>query len=130
MTGSLLLIGLGGILGANARFLISSWAAARFGTSFPYGTFLINVSGSVFIGLILGVLGSRSGDSQAAQLLLVTGFLGAYTTFSTFSFETLTLLRPGFVRGALINALSSTALGVGGAAVGLLLAGRITDLLA
>jgi CrcB protein len=130
MIGSLLLIGLGGVLGANTRYLISNWAAERYGTTFPFGTFLINVSGSVLLGLVVGVLGNRSGDGQAAQLLLVTGFLGAYTTFSTFTFESLALLRLGRVRGALINALGSTALGVGGAAAGLLLAGRLTTMFA
>ena len=116
-----LLIGLGGVLGAYTRYLVSLWAARRFGVAFPYGTFLINVSGSVLIGCVLGLLGERLGDTSPAHLLLVTGFLGAYTTFSTFTFETLALVRTGEVRSALINTLGSTVLGVGGAAAGYLL---------
>ena len=116
-----LLIGLGGVLGANARYFISVWAAERFGKAFPFGTFLINVSGSVLIGGVLALLANQSADTATANLLLVTGFLGAYTTFSTFTFETLALIRQGAMRAALANVLGSTALGVIGAAAGFLL---------
>jgi CrcB protein len=119
---ALLLVGLGGVLGANARYLVSSWAAGRFGTAFPYGTFLINVSGSFLIGLILTLVVDRLSNSSTVRLLVATGFLGAYTTFSTFAYETVALLRQGDLRPALINALGSAALGVSGASAGILLA--------
>jgi CrcB protein len=118
---SVFLVGLGGVLGANARYLISIWAAGRFGTAFPYGTFIVNVSGSLLIGIALGLLVDHDATASSARLLLVTGFLGAYTTFSTFTFETLALVRQGAIRAALSNALGSTVLGVGGAAAGFFL---------
>jgi CrcB protein len=90
-----LVVGLGGFAGANARFWLSTIAARWFGPVFPYGTLIINVSGSFLIGLILSYLSEHSGLSDYYRLLLVTGFLGAYTTFSTYTFESLTLLREG-----------------------------------
>jgi CrcB protein len=118
----LLLVGLGGVLGANARYLISTWAAGRFGTAFPYGTFGINASGSLLIGFLLTVVVDRLGNDPAARWLVATGFLGAYTTFSTFAYETVALLRQGDIRPALTNALGSAALGVSGCLAGILLA--------
>jgi len=75
-----LLIGFGGLLGANARYLVSLWAAGRFRTAFPIGTFLINATGSFLLGLVL-TLATRFGDTLDLRLLIATGFLGAYTTF-------------------------------------------------
>ena len=118
----LLLIGLGGILGANARYLLSTWAADRFGTAFPYGTFGINVSGSLLTGVVLTIALDRLSTDPALRLFLGTGFLGAFTTFSTFTYETVALLRQGDVRPALTNALGSTVLGVSGCTSGILLA--------
>ena len=115
-----LLVGVGGILGANARYILSTWAADRFGTAFPYGTFIVNISGSFLIGFLLAIFVAHVGNSPA-RLLVVTGFLGAYTTFSTFTFETMALLRQGDIRSALANAL-----GVGGVGAGIVLAGVIT----
>lgn len=117
-----LLIGLGGVLGANARYLISTWAADRFGTAFPYGTFVINASGSVLIGFVLTIVVDRLSNDPAVRLFVATGFLGAYTTFSTFAYETVALLRQGDIRPALTNTLGSAALGVSGTTVGILLA--------
>src|SRR5438067_7305899 len=87
------LIGLGGVLGANARYLVSVWAANRWGVAFPYGTLLVNATGSFLIGFVLALVAARFGDSAEGRLLVVAGFLGAYTTFSTFAFETVALSR-------------------------------------
>ena len=106
-----LLIGLGGVLGANARYLVSTWAAGRYGVDFPYGTFIVNVSGSVLLGFVLALIADLSGAAEA-RYLLATGFLGAYTTFSTFTYETVGLIRAGGIRRALINVLGSAAAGV------------------
>lgn len=119
-----LLIGLGGMLGANARYLVSTGAANRFGVDFPYGTFLVNVTGSVLLGLILTLVADFSGAAEA-RYLLATGFLGAYTTFSTFTYETIALVRGGEVRRALVNVLGSTTAGVVGCILGILTAAGI-----
>jgi len=116
------LIGLGGVLGANARYLVSIWAARRWGTAFPWGTLLINLSGSFALGFLLELLAARFGNDLDARLLLGTGFLGAYTTFSTFAFETVALGRQRDHGPALANAIGSAALGIAGAAAGFYLA--------
>ena len=113
------LIGLGGVLGANARFLISIWAVRRFGVSFPVGTFFINVSGSVAIGLLATLIQTSFGNSSEARLFLLTGFLGAYTTFSTFAYESVILIREGEIRAALFNSLGSTFIGISGCLIGI-----------
>ena len=122
-----LLIGVGGLLGANARYLASTWAANRFGTAFPIGTFLINATGSFLLGLVLTLVADRFGDNSTARLVLATGFLGAYTTFSTFTYETVALLRHGEIRSALVNALGSATLGIAGAAAGIFLATLLAE---
>lgn len=116
------LIGFGGILGANARYLVSLWAAKRYGVAFPYGTFLINASGSFVMGFFLTILADHFSNNADARYLVATGFLGAYTTFSTFAYESLALLRDGALRPAAVNVLGSSAAGIGGAGLGIALA--------
>lgn len=120
-----LLIGLGGVLGANARYLVSTWAANRWGTAFPHGTLVVNATGSLFLGYLLTVVISRFGDDVDARLLIATGFFGAFTTFSTFAFETIALVRQGGYVSAAINLLGTTLLALAGTAVGIVLA-RLT----
>ncbi len=119
------LVALGGLLGANARYLVSTWSAARWGTSFPFGTLLINVTGSFVMGFFLRVLAGRFDDNADARLLVATGFLGAYTTFSTFAFESVALLRQRNLDAALRNLLGSAVLGIAGAAGGIALAATV-----
>lgn len=109
---TMLLIALGAALGANARYLLSNWVAARWGTGFPYGTLLINVLGSLGIGIVLGLLAARPGSSPVWQPLLVTGFLGGFTTFSTFSIETYRLISSGQQIQAALYVISSVILGL------------------
>ncbi len=87
-----LIIGLGAFLGANCRYVVGGWAAERFGSTFPYGTLIINVSGSFVIGFFLTLVGERFVPMPNLRLFIAVGFLGAYTTFSTFAFESLALI--------------------------------------
>ncbi|HKG26670.1 MAG TPA: fluoride efflux transporter CrcB [Thermomicrobiales bacterium] len=121
-----LLISAGAFVGANVRFVVSGWAANRFGTGFPIGTLIVNLAGCFAIGLFLGILTSRFDDDPEARLLVATGFLGAETTFSTFAYESVTLLRGGHYGPALRYVLGSTVLGLAGTAVGLALADLVT----
>jgi crcB protein len=118
-----LIIGIGGFLGANARYLVGNWAAQRWGTEFPSGTLLINVAGSFLLGLFATLAMSLTW-SDNARLLIAVGFLGAFTTFSTFAFESLSLLQQGRQQFALAAAylLGSCALGLAAAALGVLAA--------
>jgi CrcB protein len=118
---AMLLIGFGGLLGANARYLVSIWAAGRFGVGFPFGTFVINVSGSLAVGLLLSLLSAQFDGAPDVRLLLATGFLGAYTTFSTFTYETIALLREAQTRLAVVNAVGSAFLGIASCSLGVLL---------
>lgn len=117
-----LLIGFGGFLGANARYLLGGWVAERLGPSFPYGTFVINVTGSLVIGLFLSLITERFSAPPGLRLFFAIGFLGAYTTFSTFTFESLALFEARAYAAALANVFGSVAVGlfaVGlGAAIG------------
>ncbi|MBM3223285.1 MAG: fluoride efflux transporter CrcB [Candidatus Tectomicrobia bacterium] len=117
-----LVVGLGGFLGANVRYLVAHWVGVRYGTSFPYGTLVINVSGSFLIGLFLALITERLQVEPHWRLFFSVGFLGAYTTFSTFSFESLVLLQHGWWLLGLMNILGSVLLGLGAALAGMALA--------
>lgn len=117
----LLLVGLGCILGANARYAVSNWTAKRFGTAFPWGTLCVNLTGSLVLAAILTVPAGAVLAGADLRLLLATGFLGSYTTFSTFSFETLALLREGAYGLAGLNVLGSTLFCLLAAALGVAL---------
>jgi CrcB protein len=116
-------VGLGGILGANARYLLGGWVAARLGAVFPYGTFLINVTGSFVLGVLMGILEGHT-LSPVVRLAVGIGFLGAYTTFSTFTYETMRLLEEGSILLGAANALGSLVVGLLGVLGGLTV-GRI-----
>lgn len=104
-----LLVGLGGFLGAIARFLLNVWVTGRYGHQFPWATFGINVSGSFLMGLLMTLFFARF-ISDPWRLLLMVGFLGAYTTFSTFEYDS---ARLGVSWAALANLLGSVAAGYG-----------------
>ena len=112
------LISFGGILGANARFLISEWAAQRFGAGFPYGTLIINIGGSFLLGMFMAFLQDRSFVHPNYRLVFATGFCGAYTTFSTFTYESLRLWQDGSLLLAMSNVVGSVVLGMLGIFLG------------
>lgn len=117
-----LYISIGAIIGANARFLISQWAAERLGAGFPYGTFFVNVTGCFIIGLFYGLGENRITITPELRLLFAIGFLGGFTTFSTFGYESAALLRSGDLILALLNIVGSNLLGVLAVVVGLAVA--------
>jgi fluoride exporter len=118
----LLGVALAGALGAPARYLVERAVSTRHRRLFPWGTFVVNVGGSLALGLLAGLVLAQ-GWSKDAQTVLGTGFLGAYTTFSTFAYETVRRAEEGAPRVAVAYALGSVATGVAAAALGLALAG-------
>lgn len=114
-----LLICFGGALGTGARYAIFVWAARVIGTGFPYGTLLVNVVGSFLLGFLMQLSLSTQIVGGDARLILGTGILGGFTTYSTFNYETLTLLREGSwgiaaanTAGTLIGCLAAGAVGI------------------
>jgi fluoride exporter len=106
-------VALGGALGSVARFALGLWIYERMGTRFPYGTFVINISGCFIIGFALTVLDERMGLPPQWRLAIPIGFVGAYTTFSTFEYETLRLTHNGQAAIALLYIVLSVVLGYG-----------------
>ena len=111
-------VALGGAVGAAARFAVSQWTGTRWGWTFPWGTLAVNLTGSLAIGLVMTLLLARGAD-PTYRLVLVTGFLGGYTTFSAFSFETLALLEARRWDAAALYVGVSVGLGLLAAALGL-----------
>jgi len=114
-------IGLGGFLGANARYLVGGWAADRWGAAFPFGTLLVNVSGSFLLGLFLAATTERFLADPRWRLMLAVGFLGAYTTFSTYTYETMQMIASGGWWPGVLNALANNAVGLLASALGIAL---------
>ncbi|MBS1803171.1 MAG: fluoride efflux transporter CrcB [Cyanobacteria bacterium SZAS LIN-2] len=108
-----LFIALGGALGSIARYGIGSWVASRLGIRFPYGTLIVNITACVIIGFTMSYLGRHSDISPAMRFLIPVGFIGAYSTFSTYEWETLIELREGAFGIAALYAIGSFAAGLG-----------------
>jgi CrcB protein len=118
--GLFLVVAAGGIIGAPARYLLDQLVTGRTTSGLPWGTLVINLSGSLLLGFLTGL--TLTGHlPPTAKALLGTGFCGAYTTFSTFTFETVRLAENGRWLGAAGNVLVSVAVGLGAAAAGLAL---------
>lgn len=122
----LLLVFLGAGLGGAARHALNLAALHTLGDRFPYGIFFINVTGSLAMGLFVGWMSTRGGAiwAPAARLLLATGFLGGYTTFSSFSVDAVAMLEDGAFGLAMAYMLGSLVVGVAACALGLA-AGRM-----
>jgi CrcB protein len=109
---------LAGASGAVSRFVVDALVKQRWRSPFPMGTFVINVTGSLLLGVLAGVV-LFHGQPSAWQTVVGTGFCGGYTTFSTASFETVRLVQQGERGFALLNAVGSLLASVAAAAVGL-----------
>jgi CrcB protein len=118
----MLLLMLGGALGTSARYWLGKWIGEQsWAEGFPYGTFVINVTGSFILGIVGAVVIDRMPEHQDWYLLLGTGFCGGYTTFSTFEWETYRLVRDGSWWLALGNVLGSVLVGFIGVVLGVAL---------
>ena len=115
-------ISIGAMLGANARFLLGGWVVDRMGAEFPYGTLLINVSGSFAIGLVYALI-ERHGAPDWVRPLLIIGILGGYTTFSTFSLDALALAERGAWVAAATYVAASVAASLGAVWLGVTVGG-------
>lgn len=111
MLSNLLLVGIGGFLGSVLRFLISVMINRQFSNHFPFGTFTVNIIGSLLIGILYGLWAREFLDDHASRLW-ITGFCGGFTTFSTFSFDGVTLISHGQYLTFLIYATASVFLGL------------------
>jgi CrcB protein len=118
-----LLVGVGGFIGANARFVVARLVGVMFETRFPLGTFVINVSGSFLLGILGTIVALKvMPNSESMRLALGVGFLGAYTTFSTFEFETHALFDDGSWLTATTNMFASLFIGLLAVRAGIVLA--------
>lgn len=117
-----LLIALGAALGANARYLVGLWAGSRLGAGLPYGTFIVNVTGSLMLGFLLTLSTELILASPNSRLFLATGFLGSYTTFSTYMVESLVLIQQGNILSGVGVLISSVLAGLIAALVGVICA--------
>jgi len=120
------LVFVGGGLGASLRHLINLTCAKCIGTSFPWGTLIINITGSTVMGLIAGYLAFKGEASQPWRLFVMTGILGGYTTFSAFSLDAATLYERGALGLAAAYVLGSVVLSIAGLFAGLALVRALT----
>jgi len=121
---TVLLVLVGGMIGAPARYLVDRAVQARHDSVFPYGTFAVNVAGSLLLGFLLGAQ-RHLGLPSSVVLLIGTGFCGGLTTFSTFGYETLRLLEDGAIGEAGLNVIGSLVVAVLAAWLGFRLAGAL-----
>jgi CrcB protein len=123
---SYLLVFVGGGIGASLRHTVNMISARGLGTAFPWGTFIVNISGSLVMGLIAGYLAFKGEASQPWRLFVMTGILGGYTTFSAFSLDAALLYQRGEIASALFYVLGSVALSIAGLFAGLALVRHLT----
>ena len=107
---TVILVLIGGGLGSVARYLTSTWMAGRFGATFPWGTLTVNVAGAFIIGLLATLADDYGRIGPQARVFLVIGVLGGFTTFSSFSLETLRLAQDGELSSTVLNVLGNVGL--------------------
>ncbi len=118
MIKSILIVGLGGFLGSSSRYITSIIVSKYFSSSFPLATFIVNIIGSLLIGIILGYAIKYQIKESNLILFLATGFMGGYTTFSAFAFENMQLLSSHNYSTFFLNIALSIIIGVAAAFVG------------
>ncbi len=114
-----LLIGLGGFAGANLRYWMTGWVAERMGQTFPWGTLVVNLSGSLLLAVFIGWSAQHVTLDPRVRMLIAIGFFGAYTTFSTYANESILLLESGDWLGMVSNILGTNLVCLVGAIIGL-----------
>ena len=122
---AILWISIGAALGANARYFVSLWIGGRLGTAFPYGTLVVNASGSLLLGFLVAAAAHYFILSPQLRLLLMVGFLGSFTTFSTFAVESISLWQNGRAWAGLANLFANNGISLLCAALGILLARQL-----
>ena len=106
-----MMVAVGGGIGATTRYLVSTWAAEKFGTNFPYGTLIVNVVGCFIIGAFMTLTTERLIVSPYWRLLVTVGFVGGLTTFSSYSYETFKLLQDADMMMAMYNLFGNVIIG-------------------
>jgi fluoride exporter len=115
-----LLVGIGGALGSVLRFWLGSYLGSRLGGRFPYGTFVVNISGSFLIGIVIALFAERTQWNDNWRYLIPIGLIGGYTTFSAFEYETFRLFQDGKILTAGLNVVLSVVVGFAGVWAGAL----------
>jgi len=115
-------IGLGSIAGANSRYALGRWFVDRYGAGMPYGTFVINITGALIIGFLMTLLTETFVTDPRWRLMLVVGFLGSYTTFSTYTYDAFVLAENGAWARAAAYVIGSNVIGLLACIGGVLLA--------
>ncbi len=122
---NILLVAMGGAIGATARYLLSGFALRTLGPGMPWGTFSANILGSFLLGILVGWLAFKGDAGTHWKMLLGTGMMGGFTTFSTFSLETVMMIERKAYSQAALYAFGSLALGVVAMFVGLMIARKV-----
>jgi fluoride exporter len=120
-----LIVGLGGALGSVLRFWLGTYVGGRLGTRFPYGTLFINITGCFLAGMVVTVLAERTHWDASWRYLIPIGFIGGYTTFSAFAYETFRLFKDGELTTAALNVMLSVVVGFAGVWAGAIAAQAI-----
>ncbi len=120
-------VALGSAIGGVTRFILGSWIQSTRGSEFPLATLVINITGSLLLGFLLRFMLDSPSVRPEVRMLLTTGFCGGYTTFSTFSYEAVSLIEDGDTRRALLYVFFSVVGSFAAAAIGMAIARRSLD---